>query len=169
MIRFAVFGGLFEEAIELGLPAIQTQHPGFYYQQSASHAVLRKKATLEDYASLDQSVTTPMPHVSPLHLEFYGQRHWRPNRLSLEPADMKAELDGLAGLLQRDRMEVDLTVTPNPQPPSPWLFQQFVLIGGFIYLQGLVVGALTQAVNQFKNHRSPRMKQYLRNLNSIIN
>jgi len=133
--QFAVFGGLFEEAIELGLPAIQTQHPGFYYQQSASHAVLRKKATLEDYASLDQSVTTPMPHVSPLHLEFYGQRHWRPNRLSLEPADMKAELDGLAGLLQRDRMEVDLT--------------------------GLVVGALTQAVNQFKNHRSPRMKQYL--------
>lgn len=42
--RTSVFGGLFEEAIELGLPAIQTQHPGFYYQQAAQFAVQRKKA-----------------------------------------------------------------------------------------------------------------------------
>ena len=110
-IRFTLFGGLFEEAIESGLPAIQTQHPGFYYQQSAAHAMLRKKATVEDYASLDQSVTCPMPYKNPANLEFYGQRHWRPNRLSLEPADMKAELEGLAGLLHRDIMEVDLTVS----------------------------------------------------------
>ena len=115
LIRFTIFGGLFEEAIELGLPAIQTQHPGFYYQQSASHAMLRKKATLEDYASLHSDETngcpvSPMPYKNHCHLEFYGQRHWRPNRLSLEPADMKAELEGLAGLLERDRREVDLTV-----------------------------------------------------------
>lgn len=73
--------------------------------------MLRKKATLEDYASLDQSVTFLMPYKNPAHLEFYGQRHWRPNRLSLEPSDMKTELEGLAGLLHRDRMEVDLMVT----------------------------------------------------------
>ena len=97
--------------------------------------MLRKKATVEDYASLDQSVTCPMPYKNPANLEFYGQRHWRPNRLSLEPADMKAELEGLAGLLHRDIMEVDLTVshvcffffltkyfffwkfTPNPRSP----------------------------------------------------
>ncbi len=41
--RFQVFGDLFDEAIKLGLTAIQTQHPGFYYQQAANHAVARKQ------------------------------------------------------------------------------------------------------------------------------
>ena len=40
--RFQVFGELFDEAIKLGLTAIQTQHPGFYYQQAANHAKNRK-------------------------------------------------------------------------------------------------------------------------------
>ena len=40
--RFHVFGDLFDEAIKLGLTAIQTQHPGFYYQQAANHAIARK-------------------------------------------------------------------------------------------------------------------------------
>ena len=34
--QFQVFGDLFDEAIKLGLTAIQTQHPGFYYQQAAN-------------------------------------------------------------------------------------------------------------------------------------
>ena len=42
--------------------------------------------------------------------EFYGQRPWRPARLSLEPSDMKAESDALAALVKRDRFHVDLTV-----------------------------------------------------------
>ena len=41
--RFQVFGDLFDEAIKLGLTAIQTQHPGFYYQQAANHAKNRKQ------------------------------------------------------------------------------------------------------------------------------
>lgn len=41
--RFQVFGDLFDEAIKLGLTAIQTQHPGFYYQQAANHAIFRKQ------------------------------------------------------------------------------------------------------------------------------
>lgn len=41
--RFAVFGDLFEEAIKAGLTAIQTQHPGFYYQEAARHAIARKQ------------------------------------------------------------------------------------------------------------------------------
>ena len=41
--QFQVFGDLFDEAIKLGLTAIQTQHPGFYYQQAANHAVARKQ------------------------------------------------------------------------------------------------------------------------------
>ena len=38
-----MFGDLFDEAIKLGLTAIQTQHPGFYYQQAANHATIRKQ------------------------------------------------------------------------------------------------------------------------------
>ena len=41
--RFQVFGDLFDEAIKLGLTAIQTQHPGFYYQQAANHSINRKQ------------------------------------------------------------------------------------------------------------------------------
>lgn len=46
MFRFQVFGDLFDEAIKLGLTAIQTQHPGFYYQQAANHAIFRKQLCL---------------------------------------------------------------------------------------------------------------------------
>jgi Foie gras liver health family 1 len=39
-----MFGDLFDEAIKLGgLTAIQTQHPGFYYQQAAYHSLARKQ------------------------------------------------------------------------------------------------------------------------------
>ena len=46
-LRFCVFGDIFDEAIRQGLPALQTQHPGFYYQQAAQHAADRKEACLE--------------------------------------------------------------------------------------------------------------------------
>jgi hypothetical protein len=42
-VRFQLFGDLFDEAIKLGLTAIQTQHPGFYYQQATNHAIFRKQ------------------------------------------------------------------------------------------------------------------------------
>ncbi|KAK4015014.1 Trafficking protein particle complex subunit 11 [Daphnia magna] len=136
--QFSTFGRLFEDAIELGLPAIQTQHPGFFYQQAAQQAIQRKKACYQDYAALEQTAInnlTPLFFGESSQLEFYGQRPWRPNRLSLEPSDMKTENDGITALLVRERLQVDLTA--------------------------MIVGALTNAVNQFKNHRSPRMKQYL--------
>ena len=41
--RFQVFGDMFDDAIKLGLAAIQTQHPGFYFQQAANHAIERKR------------------------------------------------------------------------------------------------------------------------------
>ena len=46
-LRFQVFGDLFDEAIKLGLTAIQTQHPGFYYQQAANHSSARKQLCRE--------------------------------------------------------------------------------------------------------------------------
>lgn len=45
--RYQIFGDVFEEAVRLGLPAVQTQHPGFYYQQAAQYAVLRRKTALQ--------------------------------------------------------------------------------------------------------------------------
>lgn len=47
IIRFSVFGDIFDEAVKLGLPAVQTQHPGIYYQQAAQYAILRKKSCEE--------------------------------------------------------------------------------------------------------------------------
>ncbi|KAK8766831.1 hypothetical protein V5799_006389 [Amblyomma americanum] len=41
--QFSHFGDLFEEAVGFGLTAIQTQHPGFYFQQAANHALARKE------------------------------------------------------------------------------------------------------------------------------
>ena len=153
-----MFGKLFEEAIELGLPAIQTQHPGFYYQQAAQHAVNRKKICYHEFVSLDADIpkidldyakvwsrfsfpsietsSQPFFYVSKQQLDFYGQRPWRANRLSLEPSDMKVEVEGIANCLIAERLQLDHTA--------------------------LIVAALTSAVNQFKNYKSPRMKQYLR-------
>ncbi|EPY78844.1 trafficking protein particle complex subunit 11 [Camelus ferus] len=42
-INYKAFGDLFDEAIKLGLTAIQTQNPGFYYQQAAYYAQERKQ------------------------------------------------------------------------------------------------------------------------------
>ena len=50
---------------------------------------------------------------------------------------MKAELEGITNALITERQRTDHTA--------------------------LIVGALTSAVNQFKNYRSPRMKQNLCN------
>ncbi|KAG2465623.1 TPC11 protein, partial [Polypterus senegalus] len=41
--QFQSFGDLFDEAVKLGLTAIQTQNPGFYYQQAAYYAQERKQ------------------------------------------------------------------------------------------------------------------------------
>lgn len=47
MCRYSVFGDIFDKAVELGLPAVQTQHPGIYYQQAAQYAIVRKRLCQE--------------------------------------------------------------------------------------------------------------------------
>ena len=47
LCRFQVFGDLFDEAIRQGLTAIQTQHPGFYFQQAANNAINRKHYAMQ--------------------------------------------------------------------------------------------------------------------------
>src|SRR5262249_1376579 len=77
-IQFRSFGELFENAVRQGLTAIQTQHPGFYYQQAANHAMTRRKVSQE---SCQQAVAYPQedPLKPKIEMEYYGQRPWRPN------------------------------------------------------------------------------------------
>lgn len=45
--QFSTFAELFDDAIRQGLPAVQTQHPGYYFQSAAHHAGLRQTACKE--------------------------------------------------------------------------------------------------------------------------
>ncbi|RXN29164.1 trafficking particle complex subunit 11 [Labeo rohita] len=77
--QFQSFGDLFDEAIKLGLTAIQTQNPGFYYQQAAYYAQERKQQAGQ-LCSHEPGGGYPAP--DPLEtlsgaLDFYGQRPWR--------------------------------------------------------------------------------------------
>ena len=45
--QYSTFAELFDEAIRSGLPAVQTQHPGYYFQLAAHHAGLRHSSAQE--------------------------------------------------------------------------------------------------------------------------
>ena len=124
VFRYSIFGELFDDAIRAGLPAIQTQHPGFYYQQAAQCATQRRQACRVLCAAAG---TYPQP--DPLQgqslqittfyfqqlcivlwrlifnktffggtIEFYGQRVWRPGKLSADPPDPQREKDAILAL-----------------------------------------------------------------------
>ncbi|KAK3084752.1 hypothetical protein FSP39_018278 [Pinctada imbricata] len=131
--QFQVFGDLFDEAIKLGLTAIQTQHPGFYYQQGANHAISRKQLCRGLCKPLNR-VLQPDPLENLTNLDFYGQRPWRQGHQSIEPPDMQKERDGVQAL-QSMELSVD----------HSWL----------------IIPLLSSAVAQFKRYKSPRMTRYL--------
>ncbi|XP_078252931.1 trafficking protein particle complex subunit 11 [Rhinoraja longicauda] len=86
--QFQAFGDLFDEAIKLGLTAIQTQNPGFYYQQAAYYAQERKQLASQ-LCSHDSLTTYPSP--DPLEtpsglMDFFGQRPWRQGHQSKGPS-----------------------------------------------------------------------------------
>ncbi|XP_071790310.1 trafficking protein particle complex subunit 11-like [Asterias amurensis] len=131
--QFSIFGELFEEAIKLGLTAIQTQHPGFYYQVAANHAIARKQLC----RGLCHAATA-MPSSNPLedseNLEFYGQRPWRQGHQSIDPPDPQMEKEGILAL-QFLESQVD----------HSWI----------------IIPLLSSAVAQFKKYKSARMKRSL--------
>ncbi|XP_069669154.1 trafficking protein particle complex subunit 11 [Periplaneta americana] len=132
--QFCVFGDIFDEAIRQGLPALQTQHPGFYYQQAAQHAADRKEACLE----LCKGVNTypkPDPLAGMDQLEFFGQRAWRPGKLSAEPPDPDKERLGIQALQYQEKHHVNHSM--------------------------IVIGLLGSAITQFKTYRCPRMRRHL--------
>ncbi|XP_076446039.1 trafficking protein particle complex subunit 11-like [Babylonia areolata] len=131
--QFQLFGDLFDEAIKLGLTAIQTQHPGFYYQQAANHAIFRKQ--LCHGLCVDQDKQAQLSLLEGLeHLDFYGQRPWRQGHQSIEPPDAGREKEGIVALQSKER-KVDHSA--------------------------IIIPLLSSAVAQFRKYKSPRMKRYL--------
>ncbi|PWA32492.1 hypothetical protein CCH79_00016673 [Gambusia affinis] len=132
--QFQSFGELFDEAIKLGLTAIQTQNPGFYYQQAACYSQDRKQMAQQ----LCQAGTT-YPSPDPLDtqsggLDFYGQRPWRQGHQSIDPTDPEKEKLGILALQIKERD------VPHSE---------------------LIIALLSNAVAQFKKYKCPRMKSHL--------
>ncbi|NWR87838.1 TPC11 protein, partial [Furnarius figulus] len=134
--QFQAFGDLFDEAIKLGLTAIQTQNPGFYYQQAAYYAQERKQLA-SMLCNHDSSVMYPNP--DPLEtqtgvLDFYGQRPWRQGILSFDLSDPEKEKTGILALQLKEKN---------------------------VLHSELIITLLSNAVAQFKKYKCPRMKSHL--------
>ncbi|KAH1003355.1 trafficking protein particle complex subunit 11 [Dendroctonus ponderosae] len=131
--QYEIFGDTFDEAVKLGLPAVQTQHPGIYYQQAATLAVARKGACLELCAR-----ALAYPHPDPLEgaesMEFYGQRPWRPGKVAAEPPEPQWESSGIQAI--------------------QYLESQINHSGVIISLYGL-------AIAQYKIYKCPRTRRHL--------
>ncbi|KAK2890874.1 hypothetical protein Q8A67_013517 [Cirrhinus molitorella] len=134
--QFQSFGDLFDEAIKLGLTAIQTQNPGFYYQQAAYYAQERKQQAGQ-LCSHEPGVGYPAPdplETSSGVLDFYGQRPWRQGHQSIDPPDSEKEKQGILALQVKERD------VPHSE---------------------LIIALLSNAVAQFKKYKCPRMKSHL--------
>ena len=97
-LQAAMFANLFLEVHRNGQIAIQTQHPGIYYQLASDYAVSRRKLA-EDQCSQIQSYPDPDPLCS--QVDYYGQRPWRPGKI--EPVDLPREKEGMEALQYRER------------------------------------------------------------------
>ncbi|CAL8267682.1 unnamed protein product [Boreogadus saida] len=132
--QFQSFGELFDEAIKLGLTAIQTQNPGFYYQQAACYSQDRK-LTAQQLCQAGAVCPAPDPLDTPTGgLDFYGQRAWRQGHQSIDPPDPEKERTGILALQIKERD------VPHSE---------------------LIIALLSNAVAQFKKYKCPRMKSHL--------
>ncbi|MCL4132919.1 UNVERIFIED_CONTAM: hypothetical protein GTU68_025684 [Idotea baltica] len=131
--QYQIFGEVFEDAVREGLPAVQTQHPGFYYQQAAQYAVLRRNTAFQ----VCKETSPPDGNLLEgwANLEFYGQRPWRPGKHSLEPPEMHTETEGMKAICHFEMTQVEHS--------------------------SLVIPQFSSAITQFKKYRCPRIKRYL--------
>ncbi|XP_028400587.1 trafficking protein particle complex subunit 11-like [Dendronephthya gigantea] len=132
--QFSVFGDLFDEAIKNGLTAIQTQHPGFYYQQAANHSVIRRQLSEGLCHHIPPDTVSFDPLEKTGNLEYFGQRPWRQLHQGDKPPDQTKENAGILALQAQETM-VD----------HCWI----------------IIPLLSNAVSQFKKYKSPRMKRFL--------
>ncbi|XP_068969892.1 trafficking protein particle complex subunit 11 isoform X1 [Bombus flavifrons] len=132
--QFSTFAELFDDAIRQGLPGVQTQHPGYYFQSAAHHAGLRQAACKE----LCQNVTSypdPDPLAGEEKLEFYGQRPWCPGKFSAEPIDPIKKALAIQALQYKEKYTV--------------------------HHSNIIIALLGNAISQFKIYRCPRMRRVL--------
>ncbi|XP_054273779.1 trafficking protein particle complex subunit 11 [Macrosteles quadrilineatus] len=132
--QYCLFGELFEEAIRGGLPAVQTMHPGYYYEQAARLATDRKLSCLQLCQGVDKYPASD-PLAGTDSLEFYGQRPWRAGSLSAQPPDPTRELEGTVALQYNEKHKVSHSA--------------------------IIISLLGNAITQFKNYRCPRMRRHL--------
>uniref|UniRef100_A0A8C2CBH0 Trafficking protein particle complex subunit 11 n=1 Tax=Cyprinus carpio TaxID=7962 RepID=A0A8C2CBH0_CYPCA len=142
--QFQSFGDLFDEAIKLGLTAIQTQNPGFYYQQAAYYAQERKQQ-VGQLCSHEPGVGYPAP--DPLEttsgaLDFYGQRPWRQGHQRTK----------MLCFLQEKKLNI-LQIRTNSI--------SLLMVVCVCFCQELIIALLSNAVAQFKKYKCPRMKSHL--------
>ena len=78
----------------------------------------------------------PDPLISQSSLEYYGQRPWRPGKISIEPPDMELEQKGISALLFRER---------NLKPTH----------------SEVIVDLFRKAIEHYKIFRSPRAESNL--------
>lgn len=130
--QYSAFGELFDEAISAGLPATRSQHPGFYYQLAAQFTAKRRQAMRSVCTEALQYPPPPDPMEG--IVEFYGQRPWRPGRLSADPHDPQKEQAAVLALQYNERV-----------------FNHSAMIISF----------LGSAISQFKTFHSPRMRKQL--------
>lgn len=130
--QYSAFGELFDEVIRAGLTGKQSQHPGFYYQHAAQFTVKRRQAMRSVCSEAMQYPPPPDPMEG--IVEFYGQRPWRPGRLSADPHDPQKEQAAVLALQYNER-----------------IFNHSAMIIGF----------LGSAISQFKTFHSPRMRKQL--------
>ncbi|XP_034951307.1 trafficking protein particle complex subunit 11 [Chelonus insularis] len=138
--QYSTFAELFDEAIRQGLPPVQTQHPGYYFQLAAQHANLRQKACKE----LCSNVTVSGQLLSDVDdgdkVEFYGQRPWKQinnnvgGKLSGEPVDLAREAAAIQ-VLKYQELKVNHSM--------------------------IIISLLGNAISQFKIYRCPRMRRQL--------
>ena len=74
--RFQTFGDLFSRCTL----AIQTQHPGFYYQEAAYQSMARKQIAQATCQRIEQTDLDSNEFLK--STEFYGQRPWRQHHQS---------------------------------------------------------------------------------------
>ena len=134
--QFSVFGDLFNEAIgATGLTAVQTQHPGFYFQRAAHYAQVRKQLALAICLPVKDEA---YPSDDPLHcdkLEYFGQRPWRQGHQRIDLSDTSREKEGTLALKLKE-LEIDHS--------------------------RLIIPLLSSAVSQCKKFHCPRLRQYLK-------
>ncbi|KAK0178490.1 hypothetical protein PV327_007378 [Microctonus hyperodae] len=132
--QYSMFAELFDEAIRQGLPPVQTQHPGYYFQLAADHAGLRQASFKELCDNIQEPSAFGDLSTDETKLEFYGQRCWKSEKLSSDPTDAAREMIGIQTLKYRES-----TVNHSM----------------------IIIGLLGNAISQFKIYRCPRMRRLL--------